>query len=115
MDFISLDVIPKGGLESSATTSTFHTVSSQLPLHHTVAFKAIAIILFVSILCFPQPEWLLVLVQHPIGALALASLVSIAFLPEVEWWVVVLSVGATYLLFALTGLIESNLETKRQT
>jgi hypothetical protein len=116
MDFISLDIIPKEAPEAplGPTTMILQDGSSPLPFYRTIVFKTIAILLFVSILCFPQPEWLLVVVQHPIGALALASLVSIALLPEVEWWIVIISIGVAYLVFALTGLIEQNLETKRQ-
>lgn len=107
MDFVSLDILPK--------EPTFETSSSiHVPFYKSNIFKAIAIILFVSILCFPQPEWLITMLSHPVGALALASFVSLALLPELEWWVIIIAVCVTYLLFAITGLIESNLETRRK-
>jgi amino acid transporter len=54
------------------------------------------------------------MLSHPVGAMILASFVALALLPELEWWVVLLAVGVTYLVFAITGMIESNLEHKRK-
>lgn len=64
MDFISLDVIPKETASASqgAAVIALHDGSSHMPFYRTVVFKAFAVILFVSVLCFPQPEWLLVVV-----------------------------------------------------
>ena len=107
MDFISLDVIPKMETEVIATPST-------LPFYRTIVFKASVLISFISILCFPQPEWLMTLLHHPIGAIILASLVSLVLIPELDWWVVVLSVIVVYILLAITGLIETNLDNRRK-
>lgn len=54
------------------------------------------------------------MLSHPVGAMAMASVVALALLPELEWWIVLIAVGVMYLLFAITGMIESNLETRRK-
>ena len=68
---------------------------------------------FLIVVCFPQPNWLNVIISHPIGSILLASMVSIALLPEIDWWVIVLALVVVYCLLSLTNIIENNLEEKR--
>ena len=115
MDFISLDVIPKESqFDSPIELATTKVAPTAPPFYASSVYKGIMLILFVSILCFPQPEWLVAMLSHPVGALALASLVALALLPEIEWWIIVIGVGVVYILFAITGMIESNLEHRRK-
>ena len=82
--------------------------------YRTPIYKAIAIIGFLIIMAFPQPEWLSTILTHPIGGILLAWGVGLALIPELEWWVIGLGVLAGYIILALSGLIETNLQNKRQ-
>ena len=107
MDFVSLDM-DLVGKQMQPTVST-----TSIPFYKTLLFKAVSIMFFLIVVCFPQPNWLNVIISHPIGSILLASMVSIALLPEIDWWVIVLALIVVYCLLSLTNIIENNLEEKR--
>ena len=108
MDFVSLDM----DLVGKQMTPNVSTTSE--PFHKTLLFKAIALLCFLVVVCFPQPNWLNSIISHPIGSILLASIVGISLLPEIDWWIIVLSLIVAYCLLQLTNIIENNLEEKRQ-
>ena len=112
MDFISLDLEPKPVADVLPETSSNFEESA--PFYRSTLFKASILIVFIAIMCFPHPKWLSFVVGFPIGAILLACTVAIVLLPELEWWVVIIAVVSVYLLMALTGMIEMNLDTKRK-
>ena len=87
--------------------------TTNVPFYKTLLFKAVSIMFFLMIVCFPQPNWLNIAISHPIGSILLASMVSIALLPEIDWWIIVLALVVAYCLLSLTNIIENNLEEKR--
>jgi hypothetical protein len=117
MDFVSLDIMPKETVSSTPSSPPLSGVSvstvpsvAPVPFYRTLLFQAFIVITFISVLCFPQPEWLSIVLRHPIGSLLLASAISIVLLPEIEWWVVILGVLVAYIFIAMTGLIEGNIQ-----
>lgn len=105
-DLLSLDMEPK---QASAPSQPSNEV-----WYKTSVFRGVAIVTFLCIMTLPQPEWLQVILQHPIGGIALAWATGVAMLPELEWWVVGLGVLGGYIVFVVSGLIETNLEQKRK-
>lgn len=94
--------------------SSGNAIGNSTIWYRTPIYKAIAIIGFLIIMAFPQPEWLSTILTHPIGGILLAWGVGLALIPELEWWVIGLGVLAGYIILALSGLIETNLQSKRQ-
>ena len=113
-DFISLDLEPKMSGTPSPTAVIFKDLSHSTVWYRTNIFKAIAVISFLCVMAFPQPDWLQNLLQHPVGGLIFAWGISVALLPEIEWWIVGLGVLSGYIVISVSGLIESNIDSKRQ-
>ena len=115
-DFISLDIEPKmKSLDAPKVIATVANISvDRIPWYRTQVFRSIAILLFLCIMAFPQPEWLLTMLQHPVGGISLVWGVGIALLPDVEWWMIGIGALVGYLVLAVSGLIETNLELKKQ-
>jgi hypothetical protein len=113
-DFVSLDLEPKMEVVASSTNVIAKEMSHSTVWYRTDIFKTIAVVVFLSVMAFPQPEWLQTILQHPVGSLVVAWGVGVALLPEIEWWIVGLSVLSGYIVLSVSGLIEKNIDVKRQ-
>jgi hypothetical protein len=113
-DFISLDLEPKEPMMEAPSMNTNSGGSLNSTVwYKTPIYKAVAIIGFLIIMAFPHPEWLSAILTHPVGGILLAWGVGLALIPELEWWVIGLGVLSGYIILALSGLIETNLQNKR--